>query len=163
MKNKNVQKAVEDCKQELKRIADDIRKVGKTASLVPYLNKYALIRACGTVELSIKTIIVEHCEIGANPPTKSFLSRNIKDRGRNFKYEDICKYLKEFDPDWAKNFKLAVDTYSNKQDIIASMTSLIDARNQFAHCGNPTASIVDVKKYFRNACRIIYCIDKVVK
>ncbi len=46
--------------------------------------------------------------------------------------------------------------------IFTSLQSLVDARNDFSHGGNPTISLADVVSYYAHAKRIIEIMDAVV-
>lgn len=76
--------------------------------------------------------------------------------------DNICKLLHDFDEDWKKDFKAQLDLEPNKANLLTSLQSLVDARNEFAHGGCPTATINDVVIYFDHAKRIIEIMDSVV-
>ena len=61
MNNTSVQSYLNDCQNELDNILTIIDSMGKTANFVPYLTKYAIIKACGTIERAYKDIISDYC------------------------------------------------------------------------------------------------------
>ncbi len=64
--------------------------------------------------------------------------------------------------DWKREFKRKLDGEPNKQALKDSLQSLVDARNDFAHGGNPSSGISDVVTYYENSRRIIELMDKVI-
>jgi HEPN superfamily RiboL-PSP-like protein len=46
--------------------------------------------------------------------------------------------------------------------IISSIQSLVDARNDFAHGGNPTITFSDIKHYFGESKLLIETLDNVI-
>ena len=55
-----------------------------------------------------------------------------------------------------------MDAEPNKANLLTSLQSLVDARNDFAHGGNPNATISDVLTYFTHARRIMEIMDDVI-
>lgn len=74
----------------------------------------------------------------------------------------MYKFLSDFDQKWRVAFKSQLDAEPNKSALITSLQSLVDARNEFAHGGNPTTSLTDVVQYFGHAKRIVEIMDAVV-
>jgi len=162
MNNLDVKQELDNCWNELSHVKTLIDSLGIASAIAPYLTKYAMIRACGSVELSFKTVIADHCSHRSKKQIKRFLSRRVREGSANPSFDNICKFLHDFDEDWKKNFKSLLDIEPNKSNLLTSLQSLVDARNDFAHGGNPTASISDVLIYFSHARRIIEIMDNVV-
>lgn len=77
----------------------------------------------------------------------------------NPSYSNICKLLKDFDEDWLTEFKTSINNSSDKTTWMTSLQSLVDARNDFAHGGNPSASIGDVIIYYQHSRAVIEALD----
>jgi len=121
---------------------------------VPYLAKYALIKACGTIEAAYKNIIADFCSKRTKKQIKTFLTNRVRESPRNPSYSNICSLLKEFDGKWHEDLKRKIDEHPDKAEIITSFESIVDSRNELAHGGNPIITITDVIRYFRY-CRIV--------
>jgi hypothetical protein len=70
--------------------------------------------------------------------------------------------LKDFDINWKDQFKLKVRANPNGDQLTTSLQSLVDARNEFAHGGNPVASITDILMYFKDCKTVIEILDEVI-
>jgi len=112
--------------------------------------------------MSFKTIIADFCSHRSKKQIKRFLTKKVREGSANPSFDNICKFLRDFDEDWKKTFKAQIDQEPNKANLLTSLQSLVDARNNFAHGGNPSASINDVLAYFNHASRIIAIMDSVV-
>lgn len=154
--------SLDKCSFEISTVESLITSLGATASATPYLTKYSLIRACGAIETAFKTLIADSCERRARKQIKRFLNRKVRESSSNPSYTNICSLLNEFDEDWKNNFKDQVKAKSNSEMLRTSLQSLVDARNEFAHGGNPNVSIRDVKQYFQDARVIVEEIDAVI-
>ncbi len=71
-------------------------------------------------------------------------------------------FLLDFDKSWQLAFKTNLGAEPNNQQLLTSLQSLVDARNDFSHGGNPTVSLADVVSYYTHAKRIIEIMDAVV-
>lgn len=163
MNNPEVQRLLDDCSVELSHVSTLIGSLGVASSIAPYLNKYALIRACGSIEQAFKSIICDYCSRRSKKQVKRFLGQRVRESSMNPSYANICKLLKDFDEDWHSEFKACINSAPNKSVLMTSLTSLVDARNDFAHGGNPSSSIGDVTTYFRNCRAVIEALDSKVK
>lgn len=70
--------------------------------------------------------------------------------------------LSSFDKEWNKNFTEQLRNMLNKEEILASLTSLTNARNEFAHGGNPNITFEEVTKYFKDSFLVIEVIDNII-
>lgn len=163
MNNTEVQRELDNCSNELSHVKQLVDELGVTSTIVPYLTKYAMIRACGSIELSFKTIIADYCSRRSKKQVKRFLARRVREGSANPTYDMICSFLNDFDEDWKRDFKSKIDQEVDKTILLMSLQSLVDSRNDFAHGGNPSASLSDVLMYFSNAIRIIETMDDVVQ
>lgn len=162
MNNTDVEQQLNSCQLELTNIQGIITGLGVTSNIVPYLTKYSVIRACGSIESAFKTVIADYCEYRSKRQVKRFISKRIREGSANPSFDMICKFLGEFDEDWKTNFKNQLNLEPNKQNMKDSLQSLVDARNDFAHGGNPSASINDVISYYGNSRKIIEIMDQVI-
>jgi hypothetical protein len=163
MNNLGVERSLNDCQAELQSVKDSLDALGSTHVVVPFLTKYAVIRACGTIEQSFKSVIADYCSQGASRQVGRFLDRRVRNSPANPSWEIMCRFLKDFDENWHKTFKASVDSHINKDKIMTSLQSLVDARNVFAHGGNPSGSIADVLQYFAHGRSLIEVLDDVIK
>ena len=162
MNNADVQRMLDECSSELLQVKTLIDSIGVASSIAPYLTKYALIRACGSIEQAFKSIICDFCSRRSKKQVKRFLENRVRESSMNPSYSNICKLLKSFDEDWSDAFQSSVNSSTDKAAWIMSLTSLVDARNDFAHGGNPSPSIGDVTSYFLHSRAVIELLDSKV-
>lgn len=162
MNNVDVQQILDDGEQDLLRVKAIVDSLGISSNIVPYLNNYAVIKACGTIEVAFKAIIADYCSRRSKKQVKEFLTRKIRDNSMNPSYNNICRTLGDFDKDWSKRFKSDINTHAQKSVILTSIQSLVDARNSFAHGGNPGLSINDTITYYTNSKEIIELLDTII-
>lgn len=162
MNNPDVDQVLLACDAELDHVQTIIVSLGATSAVVPYLTKYAVVRACGSIETSFKAVIADYCSHRSKSQVKRFINRRIRDGSANPTIENMNKFLLDFDKDWQSEFKNKLNAEPNKSVLITSLQSLVDARNEFAHGGNPTTSLMDVVQYFGHAKRIVEIMDSVV-
>ena len=162
MNNTEVKDALDSCWADLSAVKLLIDGLGITSKIVPYLTKYAVIRACGSIEQAFKAVIADHCAYRSKKQVKRFLDKRVRSNSANPSYSKICEILHDFDADWKTSFKESVNAEPDKARLVTSLQSLVDARNDFAHGGNPSASIADVLSYFDDARQVIVKLDIVV-
>lgn len=162
MNNPDVAIILSACDAELVHIQGIIINLGITSAVVPYLTKYAVVRACGSIETSFKSVIADYCSQRSKKQVKRFIDRRIRDGSANPSIENMYKFLLDFDKNWQIAFKAQLNAEPNKTALTSSLQSLVDARNDFAHGGNPTTSLMDVVQYFGHAKRIIEIMDAIV-
>lgn len=162
MNNAQVQHQLDDCGDDLVQVATIVTGLGLGSSIVPYLTKYAVIRACGAIEQAFKTVIADHCSKRSKKQVKQFLTRKIRDCSANPSFDNLCRFLKDFDDGWNSDFKAKLNSEPNKSQLKDSLQSLVDARNDFAHGGDPSASLRNITQYFADSRRMIEIMDDVV-
>ena len=162
MNNGEVQLLLTNCDAELTHIDTIIFGLGGTNLIVPYLNKYSVIKSCGTIEISFKTLIADFCSKRSKPQVKNFLNKRVRENSANPSYSRILQILAEFDGNWVTNFKIQMQALPNYNSIKSSIQSLVDARNDFAHGGNPTITFTDIKNYFDESKQLIVTLDSVI-
>ncbi|MBU0594583.1 MAG: hypothetical protein KKH74_12725 [Gammaproteobacteria bacterium] len=162
MNNPDVAQVLSACDAELVQVQEIIANLGVTSAVVPYLTKYAVVRACGSIETSFKAVIADYSSHRSIKQVKRFIDRRIRDGSANPTIENMNKFLLDFDKDWQDTFKRQLNAEPNRSALITSLQSLVNARNEFAHGGNPTTSLTDVIQYFGHAKRIVEIMDLVV-
>lgn len=162
MNNDTVRVLLDDCSTELAAIEVLINGLGLGSTIVPYLSKYGLIKACGTIEQAFKSVVADRCAYRARAQIKNYLTDKVRNSSSNPSFDNICKLLKSFDAGWKTAFKDAVNNHGRASSLKTSLQSLVDARNEFAHGGSPRVSIGDVRQYFQDAREVIVELDRVV-
>ncbi len=162
MKNLLVEAELEACLTELEEIQVLIDSIGVSAKPVPYLCRYAQIRACGSVEQAFKNILFDRASDSCNPDARKYLRKTILDSSTNPDYGKICEFLKKFDNNWNDDFKTNLSAHVDSARIKVSVKSLVDSRNSFAHGGSSTASISNTISYFCDASILLDVLDAVV-
>jgi glutathionyl-hydroquinone reductase len=162
MNNTTVEQLVSDCENELARITDIIDALGPFNNLVPYLTKYAIIKVCGTLEQSFKTIIADHNHISQSQQIRNFIDASIRKSSMNASFKNIYSTLKKFDTNWHNLFKTKLRNIPHYSRLTSSLNSLNDERNCFAHGGQPSASFASIKEYFNDAKEIVILLDLIV-
>ena len=162
MNNQTAFQSLEDCSSELDKMQQIIGVFGQAHSIVPFLTNYAVIKCCGTIEYSFKIIISDFHNF-LPPQAKNYIESTFLNSSMNPSKENICKSLKQFDPQWNNEFKNKLNLEPDKNRIESSLSSLNDARNVFAHGGNPAVSYSSVVAYFNDSRKVIEILDNVVK
>lgn len=162
MNNGVVQNDLDEGAQELDHLETLIVSLGPGSAITPYLTKYAIIKACGSIEQAYKTLIADYCAHRSKKQVKRFIRVRVRDASSNPSYSNMCKHLRDFDEDWQLTFKSRVGGDGDKTQLLTSLQSLVDARNDFAHGGNPAASIGDIRDYFEHSRRLVEYMDSVV-
>jgi len=162
MNNASVNSLLLGCANELAAIETLVDGLGIGSSIVPYLSRYGVIKACGTIEQAFKSIVADKCSFRGKPQVKRFLRRKIRESSTNPSYSAICSVLHDFDENWKNDFKKAIDSDSRGVALKTSLQSLVDARNEFAHGGSPHVSIADVIQYYSDARLVIEKLDAIV-
>ncbi len=162
MNNQRAERILNDCQSELNNIGKIIIRLGVFDNVIPYLTKYVLIKACGTIEQSYKTIIADCCEKGQSPQVQTYIRSKFRESSRNPSLTNIHNSLIEFDPKWNNKFKSRLRRRRNATKLRTSLKSLNAARNDFAHGGNPTISFKSICDYYDDALIIVKILDRVV-
>ena len=161
MNNSNARESIEVCDAELQRIFHLIEGHGHTSPIVPLLTNYAIVRACGTIEFSFKTIISD-IHVGHSPQVQNYVDNTIRNSSMNPSRDNICKTLKKFDEDWNRSFKQKLNGHANSERLKDSIDSLNNARNSFAHGASRSSSFENIRNYFRDCVTILELLDEVV-
>lgn len=162
MNNLDVELLLTQCRSELDHVQASIATLGVMSPVAPYLTKYAVIRACGTVEASFKALVADFCSKRSKKQVKRYIGLKIVRSSTNPSHEKIVEMLSQFDENWRRMFKANIGSDPNKAQLLDSLQSLVDARNEFAHGGSPTLSINDVIKHFDHARKVLEHVDVVI-
>ena len=162
MKNGEVQMLLDNCDAELNQVQSLINGLGIASNINPFLTKYALIRACGTIEQSFKTVVADFCAKRSKKQLKRFLELRVRDSSMNPSFSNMIKLLKDVDENWADALKASLAASPDKEAFMLSLQSLVDARNDFSHGGNPSTTIGDVLTYFVHSRAVVEFLDAAV-
>ena len=162
MNNLTAKEKIDQCNEELDKIKHIIVGIGRTSHPVPFLTKYAIIKSCGTIETCFKTILSDYKIEEQNDKVKNFIDAKFRNSSINPSKDNIHKALKLFDEQWNNKFKDEIKNLDDKNKIFDSLQSLNEARNTFAHGGNPSSSFDNVVEYFKDAVTIIEILDRIV-
>ena len=161
MNNQTALTSLNDCATELTKLQQIINQVGQSDTIVPFLTNYAVIKCCGTIEICFK-IIISDFHNSLPQQAKNYIENTFLYSSMNPNKDNICKSLLNFDVQWNVNFKAKLSGESNKSRIESSLRSLNEARNTFAHGGNPGVSFSSVVTYFNDSKRVIELLDEIV-
>ena len=161
MNNAEVLAIINDCSQELESIKALLIGLGDEARPSPYIKKYAVIRATGSIEVGFKQIIADKVDEGSHVQVKNFIKRKIRESSCNPKLSMIENMLSEFDSRWREKFDelLALE---DRPALKGSLTELVNARNEFAHGGDPDIDIDHTISCFKDGKKVLSILDDVV-
>lgn len=162
MNNSNVEQLLNTCSTDINQVKIIIDGLGIMSNIVPYLTKYALVRACGTIEIAYKSIIADYCSFRSKKQIKNYINAKVRETSSNPSYDKINYTLTLFDTEWADDFRNSVSSHPRNTELRTSLQSLVDARNDFAHGGDPTATIEDILNYFEDSYEIINLLDQII-
>lgn len=161
MTNLEVQGLLRDCLSELERIEYLLKGLGDGAHPTPYIKKYAVIRATGSIETGFKKIIADKVAEGSHVQVRNFIKRKIRDSSVNPRLDRIESMLSEFDERWRARFDEQM-ALGDKPRLKGALTKLVDARNEFAHGGDPDIDIALTLTSFKDGVRVLEILDSVI-
>ena len=156
-------KLIVDCTSELNDIDSKISSLESLDKTKAYLTQYALIKACGTLEIVYRSIVADFFDKSNLKQVPKYIEKTVRKGSMSAKYENMCNLLGKFDDDWVKDFKDLVEKHPYSQKIISSSNSLVNNRHQLAHGRNPTATFQDIFGYYNDTLELIKIMDSVVK
>lgn len=156
MNGDNLEK-LNDCQTEIRKIKEWINK-NNLDSNIKYLVSYAVIKACGTIEIVFKDFICDFLSYGAIDETKVFLQKKIIDASFNPSTKQICNLFDNLNPEWKKDFESQLKGKQEKEDL----NSLVSLRNSFSHGSPINVSIQVVERYFNAGKFILGLIENIV-
>ena len=148
---------LDDCSRELQIIETHINN-DKFNSLNPFLISYAVVKACGSIEVVYKNLIVDIIAVGSTTEAKNYLEKNIRNSSSNPTTGNIQRLLQDLNSTWAQQFEAQIKGKDEK----GSLSSLVSLRNDFAHGRSVTASIGNVKQYFEDAKTVLTWLESIV-
>ena len=151
------QNYLSDCSTELNKIKLWIDS-NKLHSNIQYLVSYAVIKASGTIEYTLKQMLFDHLGEGCNTEALQYFTKHIIDASFNPSTGQIQKILSSISADWENQFKESIKGSQQKGDL----KSLVDLRNNFAHGISITASIDNVIAYFNSGVWILEKLDEII-
>ena len=160
MKNTVVDQFLDDCEEELNQLEASMTLLGHTSPLGMFLTRYAIIKACGTIERAFKSLVADFTEDKQSQQIKNYLRSRVRESSMNPNEHNISQLLRSFDENWANEFAKKLKTLPEQSRKKQSLKSLVEARNSFAHGGNPTTTITQVKIYFCDSREIMNAIDE---
>ena len=161
MNNANASVAIADCQSEFAALSILIPQMGMASPVGRYLTHYSLIRACGTIEYSFKTILADFHQ-NMSPQLSTYIDNKVRSNSCNPSYQNILSMLGDFDDNWKNNFKNQINAHPDKDRLLASLNSLNVNRNSLAHGHGSTVPFSDIKVYFDDAVQVISILDSVV-
>jgi hypothetical protein len=161
MNNADVAALLEECREELRAITALLTGMGDGARPTPYIKKYAVIRATGSIETAFKQIIADRVDRDSHTQLKNFISRKIRNSSYNPRLEMIENMLSEFDDQWRARFDEKV-ALADKATLKGALTELVKARNSFAHGGAVELPIATTVECFESGCIVLRLLDEAV-
>ena len=161
MNNHAIELLLVDTSTEFTEIEVLVQQAGPTSPVCKYLTYYCLMKACGVIEYSYKTIVAD-IHYGCSVQLQNYIDKTVRDNSKNPSIDNIRKLLKNFDDNWLSNFNKALDSQHDKSRLISSLQSLNANRNSFAHGQSCTISFSDVMVYYADAVEIIKMVDAAV-
>ncbi len=147
---------LDDCSDELEKIKTRINK-DQFDDMVRFLQRYAIIKACGTIEYVVKNMIADHVDAGSSAELQNYISIRVRDSSTNPTTGNISNLLGEFSSTkWKKIFDDSLASHAEEK---ASLNSLVQLRNDFAHGKSPTIGILNIIKYFNHARTIVSLVE----
>lgn len=132
-----------DCKQELQYIKTWIDH-NPFDTNCRFLTAYAVVKACGSLELVLKRAICDYLIVGANEEASSYLTKCIIDASFNPSTGQVEHLLDKINVSWKTAFVTGTQGSEDK----ASLNSLVQLRNDIAHGRSISASINTINTYF---------------
>lgn len=147
---------LDDCSDELEKIKNQINK-DPFDEMVKFLQRYAIIKACGTIEYVVKSMVANHVDSETTPELQNYISIKVRDSSTNPSTGNISNLLGEFS---SKHWKVIFDNeVSGHVEEKASLNSLVQLRNDFAHGKSPNTGILSIIKYYNHARTILSFVD----
>ncbi|MFO1494444.1 MAG: HEPN domain-containing protein [Lysobacterales bacterium] len=161
MNNVDVSDLLSECREELISIKALLTGIGDGARPAPYVRKYAVIRAAGSIETGFKQIIADRVDRDSHTQLRNFIARKIRNSSCNPRLEMIRSMLTEFDESWRARFdeKMAL---ADQPVLSGALTELVKARNSFAHGGAGELPIDKTIECFDHGCTVLSILDETV-
>jgi len=162
MHNLEVKNYLIECWDEVKDVEKAVNALDVFDKQRNYLTKYILIRCCGTLELSYKTLFARYAGHSLCQRTENYIEDSVIGSSMNPSLYKIKNLANRFDDRWGKKLEATIENHKRKSRIRSSINSLVTLRNKFAHGQTAQASFTNVKSYFVEACRVLYILDQII-
>lgn len=119
--------------------------------------KFLCVRIGGYIEAYIKERI---CNFVSNRKSHKVITSYIQTAIRNItnlNNKKLIEFLKSFSSEWAEYYTLHVT-----QEMTSSLGSVYNLRNNIAHGGNDSLSLMELKKHFGNIEQLLIIVDKAI-
>ncbi|GGR64900.1 hypothetical protein GCM10008959_28800 [Deinococcus seoulensis] len=153
---------LDECDAELRQIKIFLGAMGLGSAMTPYISRYAVIKACGSIEVAFKNNVNDICSPRTKKEVKYYLRKEVIGSSMNPSYDNIIKLISKFSEDWPREFKREVNNDPDASRLKTSLKSLVDGRNEFAHGGSPSITIDDTIRYFADSRKILEILDGVM-
>jgi hypothetical protein len=161
MNNADVRDQLQNCRDELQTIKALLTGMGDNANPTPYMKRYAVIRATGTIESGFKQIIADRVDRDSHEQLRNFIARKIRKSSSNPSLGVITNMLEEFDSVWRSRFEEQI-ALADQPTLKGALTELVTARNSFAHGGAPDLPIDRTIECFECGCTVLRLLDQTV-
>lgn len=161
MNNVEVSRLLQECREELGSIQALLTGIGEAARPAPYVKKYAVIRAAGSIEAGFKQIIADRVDRDSHTQLKNFVAKKIRLSSCNPNLDMIQGMLSEFDDVWRARFDEKV-ALADKPVLKGALSELVKARNSFAHGGAAELPIERTIACFEHGCTVLLLLDQTV-
>lgn len=148
---------LDDCKLELDNIRVWINS-NPLHSNVRYLVSYAVVKASGTIEIVLKSMVYDYLAEGAKIPTQAYLTKMIVDSSCNPNTHNISRMLEQIDATKKTSFESEIKGSAQKGDL----NSLVNLRNDIAHGRVISVTIGTVISYFESGRYILEKLEQVL-
>lgn len=160
MNNVGARAVLDACMEELQIVSSTL--VGlSTSAVAPYLKKYCVIRASGSLEAAFKKVIADKIEEGSHEQIKNFIQLKVRATSKNPSMDAMELALAEFDPRWKQRFG-ELTGLADKPRLRNALGDLVKARNRFAHGGDTDMSIDTIIQHFSDGVKVIEFLDETV-
>lgn len=154
--NDEEKRVLEVCDEEIDMISKWID-VNKFDSNVKYLVAYSVIKASGSIEIVLKSMIYTFLSYNCKEETKLYLEKNIINSSKNPSSGVIEKYLEQFAPQKKDIFLELLDSREKGE-----LNSLVNLRNDIAHGRSISSSINQIKIYYTSGKNVLLKLERVL-
>lgn len=149
MKNQNTERLLSSCDKDLTLIKNIITKLAPGDITIDYFTRFAIIHTHGTLEIAIKTLIMDIIKPACKTQQVQFFVHKTFFK-KALPIDDIVleKTLNIFSFEWGNNFRSTFDSRGDKNKIQSASKSLSTIRNSCAHGLPVTTSFDDVCSYY---------------
>jgi hypothetical protein len=140
-------------KAQIDRLFSSVRSFSSDPSADPeitaMLTYYLCVKVSGFMEKCVRIILLEYAKTHSRDRAIRFIEKKLE-RFPNPSMNAIADLVKNFDEDWAKDFRRKVDEPSR-----TSIDSINTNRNVIAHGGTSTITLRELEGYYNGAINVI--------